>query len=257
MLREAITSTISQTTAPEYVVVCSDGYDAATRAVCDEFSLAKTPVTLIEGVHVGRPSVVRNRAMRCDELRRSRYVAFCDDDDRWLPTKLARQREAMEQGGWAVLGTATTLVDPRGEVMGSQDILQGGSRHVRLRDLASGNTIALSSVMMLTSLWRDLGGFCPAAPTWEDYDLWIRAAVRGARIATLGEPLILYRVHDGLTRRETEVLRRQALAHVHRHIPVAAIRPWSVMAMRRLRGAVRLRSRLRHGARALREKLRG
>lgn len=257
MLREAIASVLAQTQLPEHVIVCSDGYDAETRAVCCEFAGFRPRVILVERPHVGRPSIVRNRALERVELRGSRYVAFCDDDDRWLPSKLKMQREAMEREGWAVLGTRIIPLGTRDESVSADGIREGRRELVGLEDLAAGNRLALSSVMMLTAVWRKLGGFCLGAPTWEDYDLWIRAAVRGAKIGNLGEALVLYRVHDGLSRRETEALRRQALAHIHRHIPLTALRPWGVMAARRVRGVVRLRTRLRQGAWALCGRRRG
>lgn len=252
MLREAIIAILAQTAPADHVVVSNDGFDEDTRAVCREFSGSKRPVILVEGPHVGRPSIVRNRAAERDELRGSLYVAFCDDDDRWLPDKLARQRDVMERDGWDVLGTSMTLLDGRGESIGTFGGLGGRRHRVGLYELAVDNRFALSSVMLSTRLWLELGGFCQSAPTWEDYDLWIRAAVRGARMGNLEDALVLYRVHDGLTSRETDCSRRQAMAHLHLHIPLWAVRPWAVMAMRRLRAGVRLRSRLRAGFGSLR-----
>ena len=91
MLRVALESIAAQTFEHFEVIVVDDGSDADAVRAYDElihsmderFVFHRHPTPGLEGTG---PSAARNRGIR---LARGRFIAFCDDDDRWrLPDHL-------------------------------------------------------------------------------------------------------------------------------------------------------------------------
>src|ERR1700688_1486822 len=86
-LRPAIESVFAQTFEDWELVIADDGSSADTRTYLE--TLDDPPrIKVIWLPHSGRPSVVRNAALR---EARGEYVAFLDSDDVWLPRKLEIQ----------------------------------------------------------------------------------------------------------------------------------------------------------------------
>jgi glycosyltransferase involved in cell wall biosynthesis len=86
LLRRAIASALAQTWEQLEVIVVLDGEDAATQeivaAVDDRRVILLTLITPVGG------SEARNVGARA---ARGRYIALLDDDDEWLPDKIAKQ----------------------------------------------------------------------------------------------------------------------------------------------------------------------
>src|SRR5215469_1268994 len=86
-LRPAIESVYAQTFNDWELIIVDDGSALETRQYLE--SLANEPrVTVVWLEHTGRPSMVRNAALR---RTAGQWVAFMDSDDLWAPRKLERQ----------------------------------------------------------------------------------------------------------------------------------------------------------------------
>src|SRR5438874_6457534 len=128
-------------------------------------------------------------ASRNDGLARvdTDWVAFCDDDDVWSPSKLRQQLRALEQtpsARWASCGVV--FVDDRLRVIGYH---RSGGGDVVAR-LAVDNLVPSgSTVLAATELLLDIGGFDPSLRCCEDWDCWIRLAERSP-LAVADAPLV-------------------------------------------------------------------
>ncbi|BBH66122.1 glycosyl transferase [Actinoplanes sp. OR16] len=118
-------------------------------------------------------------------------VAFCDDDDRWLPDKLRRQVAALLADPDAEFATCAIEVEYEGRTTAR---LAGRSR-VTVDDLARSRMAMLHSSSFLIrrdALAEDAVGLvaedAPGSQN-EDWDLLLRAA-RRAPIVHLDEPLV-------------------------------------------------------------------
>src|SRR5579862_8362060 len=90
-LRPTVESLYAQTFPDWELIVADDGSESETREYLQ--CLAKRPrVTVVWLAHSGRPSMVRNAALR---RAAGEYVAFLDSDDLWAPRKLERQIETL------------------------------------------------------------------------------------------------------------------------------------------------------------------
>jgi teichuronic acid biosynthesis glycosyltransferase TuaG len=179
----ALRSVLAQTEAAMEVLVCDNGSSDETQPRFEDWARRCEMVRYLRlPQNSGGPAPARNLGVR---HARGDWIAFLDDDDRWLPAKLARQRAVMAAGPADVV--ATNALRGSGELYfpDAPPVLRP-SRN----DLLRSNPVITSSVVMR----RRLAGF-PTAP-WlngvEDYAAWLALADRGASFLVLGEPLLRY-----------------------------------------------------------------
>ncbi len=138
-------------------------------------------------------------------------VAFCDDDDEWLPGKLQQQIDRLIASPSAEFVTTAMLVDYDGQ----QTIRTAGKERVTLQDVTRSRMAMLHSSSFL--FWRKamIDGFglvdedIPQSMA-EDWDLLLRAA-RSHSIAHIDEPLV--RIRWGATSYFNESWQDKHAAH--------------------------------------------
>jgi GT2 family glycosyltransferase len=192
-LREAVDSVFRQTRSDWELLIADDGSADSTRSYLE--GLADPRVRLIWLQHTGKPSSVRNAAIK---HARGRYVALLDSDDRWTPDKLATQLEGLGSSPgcrWSYTHfrrmneSGQEIVDPRiarwvphrGWIVEQLLMLQA--------------IIATPSVIVETALLEEVGGFDERFVCCEDYDLWIRLAIKSP-VHVEPAPLCWIRIHS-------------------------------------------------------------
>lgn len=120
-------------------------------------------------------------------------VAFCDDDDIWLPGKLAAQAERLKSRPAAQFATTAMRVDYANE---ASAVRRAGRAQITVDDLARSRFAMLhsSSFLFRRSAMLGTNGFGLVDETitrsmGEDWDLLLRAA-RHAPIEHVDEPLV-------------------------------------------------------------------
>jgi glycosyltransferase involved in cell wall biosynthesis len=93
-IQEQLKSLAGQTHKPYELVVCDDGSADATLSIVDAFSRkAPFPVRIHRNdANLGYP----DNFLKAAKLCKGDWVAFCDQDDVWLPNKLKRVAGAVE-----------------------------------------------------------------------------------------------------------------------------------------------------------------
>jgi glycosyltransferase involved in cell wall biosynthesis len=186
--RAAVESVVEQRPAPLEVLVCDDGSPPTAanelRAWC-----ASLPDVEFVGLapNRGTPAPARNAGIR---RARGEWIAFLDDDDLWLPGKLAAQ--------W------THAISGRWDVISGDGIRHGGRRFFSEQtrpspeptyaDLQSVNPVLLSTALARRGMLLAAGGF-PERRRYggiEDYVLWLALADRGARFLVTEDVLVRY-----------------------------------------------------------------
>jgi len=193
-LRAAVESIFAQTWTDWQLIIADDGSDADTRAYLE--GLEDCPrVRLMCLPHTGRPSVVRNRALR---EARGQYVAFLDSDDVWLPAKLALQIASLRARSsckWSY--TKFVLVDESGNPT-AWALRTGGwptpSGWILEKLIRAETSIALPTVVVSRELLEKIGGFDERLIGSEDYELHLRLAQQ-SEVIGITEPLTLVRRH--------------------------------------------------------------
>jgi glycosyltransferase involved in cell wall biosynthesis len=173
------------------VIICDDGSREATREQLSALAREDARIRYIGLPHGGTPGPARNAGYQSASAP---WVAFLDDDDAWLPGKLARQLTLAETGNVDVIGTNALRSD--GSVYFSS--AEPEWRPTRA-DLLRDNPLIVSSVIVRRDVLDRTGGFRTSrwARGVADYSMWLALADAHARIVVLGEPLVAYESHGG------------------------------------------------------------
>ncbi len=189
LLRRAIDSVYAQESIGERfdveVLVIDDGSTDTTPEVARAYA----------GVRYIRPSTnkgtsgARNIGL---DAASGEYIAFLDDDDSWLPWKLRRQLQALEEypEASAAYGQEVKRSDRAIWVWPDPQDAPTGWMHRSLLTTCPVNT---SSVMIRRSHLDRAGRFDESLRCWEDYDMWLRLALQGP-FRFLPGPAVLYQV---------------------------------------------------------------
>ncbi|HEU5134685.1 MAG TPA: glycosyltransferase [Steroidobacteraceae bacterium] len=191
-LRAAIESVHAQTLADWELIIADDGSDGEAQAYLSQLTDARIRVLRLP--HSGNPSAVRNAAIRNAS---GEFLAFLDSDDLWLPHKLERQLALMSERPtrrWSY--TQIRRIDASGNDASSKGVvpwraLDGDIIEPLLRLEA---LIATPSVIADRNLVLEAGGFDEQQRFCEDYDLWLRLAMR-SEASAFADTLACVRVH--------------------------------------------------------------
>jgi glycosyltransferase involved in cell wall biosynthesis len=192
-LRVAVDCVRAQTLSDWELVIADDGSGTETRDyLLGLASDARIRVLLLP--RSGNPSRARNAAIHA---ARGHHLAFLDSDDTWEPHKLERQLAIMRAAParrWSY--TQVRRIDDHGAEASSEGVrpwraFEGAvvERLLRLEAL-----VAMPSVIAERALVLEAGAFDEQQRYCEDYDLWLRLAVR-SEVTAIAEPLACVRVH--------------------------------------------------------------
>lgn len=191
-LATAIESVFAQTYTRWELIIADDGSGAPTRTYLQSLRDPRVKVTWL--AHSGRPSVVRNAALR---EAHGEYIAFLDSDDIWLPAKLEVQLGSLRRNAgrhWSY--TRFALVDASGNPAAPSRCSDwpAPSGWILEKILNGETVIALPSVMVSRALLEQLGAFDEQLVMCEDDELWLRLAEH-SEADGIDAPLTLVRRH--------------------------------------------------------------
>jgi glycosyltransferase involved in cell wall biosynthesis len=134
------------------------------------------------------------------------YIAFCDDDDLWMPEKLERQVKLLDLNKeLGLVYSDSYIMDENGNLerytlLSSSKLFRGNV----FDKLFQMNFIPMLTVMIRREVLSRVGGFDPKYIIAQDYDLWLRIAEHYP-IDFTEEPLAKYRIHGGSVSRNWEL----------------------------------------------------
>ena len=181
----AIESVLRQTFSDLEILVVDDG---STDDTARKVAAYGERVRYIRKMNGGTGSA-RNRGI---QEARSRYVAFLDGDDLWLPRKLERQMEAFgKEPGLIATQCGAYCVDQDLRVFETRRCVSGKDT---LREfLFFGNLPAFSSTLIARrDVFDRVGGFALDLVILSDWDMACRLAQAGT-LRSVPELLVLYR----------------------------------------------------------------
>jgi glycosyltransferase involved in cell wall biosynthesis len=175
----AVRSVLAQRVDDLEVVVVDDGSDDGTRSVLDALAREDGRVRAVCLDAAGGAPAARNAGIAAST---GAYVAYCDDDDEWLPGKLEAQLAVLD-------------ADPRVVVVGCHHALGDGTEFRGPTELSAADLLwanflgGASNVIVRRSATAP---FDEELATCQDWDHWLRCAETGS-VVVVDEVLVRYR----------------------------------------------------------------
>lgn len=191
---QAVESVLNQTYGNIELIVVDDGSTDHTHKALERY---QGKLTYIYQKRSER-SKARNEGFRHSG---GDYIAFLDSDDLWLPTKIEKQAQLLnEEPDVGLVYTDVQFVDSNGNAHVGAVSWDTPQRAHMYEDLMTHNIITgtTSSVMVRRTCLNDVGLFDESMNTCEDLDLYRRIA-RYYRFRRIDLPLIKFRIHGDNT----------------------------------------------------------
>jgi len=179
---EAIDSVLKQTFREFELIIVDDGSVDNTSEIVSSFDDARVKYIRQENRGV---SAARNTGVLHSSAP---LIAFLDSDDLWFPKKLEAQVSFFESNRDVQICQTEEIWIRNGRRVNPMDKHRKYSGWI-FRQCLPLCIVSPSAVMMRREAFDDLGGFDEGLPACEDYDLWLRAALRYP-IHTLPDALI-------------------------------------------------------------------
>ena len=190
-LPETISSILNQTYQDFEIIIVNDGSLDHIESWAKQQSDSR--IQLISQSNKGLASA-RNMGLA---NARGEYIAFLDADDLWLPAKLEKQVQILDDN-WDIglVYTWISLIDEQGKPQGKlrKNYAQG---NVWL-ELTTHNIVECGSVALVRrECFNKVGLFDINLPfsCSEDWDMWLRIAAY-YKFGLVREPLVYYRCHS-------------------------------------------------------------
>ena len=211
LVGRAVRSALNQTLQGIEVIVVIDGPDHKTVQTLAEIDDQRLRVVNLEE-SMGAPEA-RNVGVR---MARGPWVAFLDDDDEWLPTKLARQLEAAQASKWSHPLVSCGLIAetsegnfewPRREPKNSESLAEYlflRKDHERSEIRLQTSTLMTTKALLMSVPWRKC--------LHDEWDLLLRAsAAEGAGLVFASGTLVIWHSDGGTDRlgQKAGLVRRQ------------------------------------------------
>lgn len=185
-LEQSVQSALEQTTSDLEILILDDASTDHTLSLARALAKKDSRIQIvINDTNLG-VAATRNRGI---EAAKGEYVAFLDADDLWLPDKLERQYQAIEESGAELCYTAYSFIDSNGCPIRK---LYNVPLTVDLQALLRENVIGLSSVLVKRKVLRMVrmqGDYLH-----EDYVFWLELLRTGVRTVGINQPLMQYRI---------------------------------------------------------------
>lgn len=183
-IKEAVNSILFQTFQNFEIIVVDDGSGSEHQ----DIRLAEDQrIKYFRRPHKG-PAAARNYGV---SVSSGKYIAFLDSDDLWDKSKLDKQIKYLREKPEHKICYTNEKWIRNGEHLNQM------KKHQKYHGWIFDKCLPLciiscSSIIMEREIFNDLGGFDESLPVCEDYDLWLRMALRHP-IAYLDERLIVKR----------------------------------------------------------------
>ena len=189
-VQEAINSVLEQTYPNFEIIVVDDGSSDDTDKILSKYG---TRIHYKYQKNQGE-SVARNQGVASAT---GEYIAFLDDDDLWLPEKLARQVEILDENpDIGLVATQGFLIDQHSNLIPDRYAFPKHSTGlVELPEIILNSPIGPSSSIVRRSVLAKIGAFDPLLKYGEDWDFVIRTGVHFS-IFYLNEPLVYMRAQS-------------------------------------------------------------
>ena len=205
-VRKAVESVLEQTYHDWELIVVDDGSTDGSTEIVSKYSNPHIQIVRLEE-NVG-VSNARNKGI---SLSKAPYLTFLDADDWWEPTFLEEMAGLIERHpdagiygtGYCIVKNGKKRVAPIGV---DNSFTEGEINYCQVYAKTLCMPLWTGSVCIPRVIFEETGGFKPHLKLGEDFDLWIRIALKH-KVVFLNKPLSNYNQDVDITYRGTHHLR--------------------------------------------------
>lgn len=195
MLKRCVDSVLSQTYKNIELIIVDDSPEDYIFREEVKFFLNNydDKIYYIQHKHNMGANIARNTGV---DSSNGKYIAFLDDDDEWLPTKLEKQYKVIcnQPNVALVYCKAQVINENSGDTKPIINWMYRGNQHQRL---LKQNIIGSNSFVLVDKeKFYLVGKYDETLPSNQDYDLFIRLT-KDYEIDFIDEVLVNYYIHDG------------------------------------------------------------
>lgn len=211
-IAEALDSVFAQTFSDYEIVVINDGCPD-TEALERVLAPYRDRITYLKQPN-GGPSQARNAGIVASSAP---FVAFLDGDDVWEPSYLERQLSFLRENPSidAVYSDGVIIGDHPDAGRRLMDLSPSEGEVTFARLVTQECTVFLPLTARREAIVR-AGMFTPQFRNVEDFDLWLRMLLSGAKFAYQRLPLFRYRRRKGSLSEDSVAMRRAAVQVLER-----------------------------------------
>lgn len=197
-LKRAIDSVVNQTYKNIELIVINDApHEYKIREEIKELLENYNMIPITYFIHEKNMGACQARNTGIEKAR-GNLVAFLDDDDEWLPTKLEKQYELMKKEDVDLVYCSHYEINKNQKVKLVEEQLainkKIGNDFERL--LCENYIGSTSYPLIKLEVIKRVGGFNTDLKSSQDYELWLRIT-KEFNIAYLNEPLVKYYITSG------------------------------------------------------------
>ena len=189
-LNQTLTSIAKQKFKDWKLYVNNDGSNDNTFIILKKFKDKFKNTTIINQKNIGQVKA-KNKLLKI--IDDHKYIAFIDSDDVWHSEKLARQIKYLEGSKYSLCYTDGFYINKNNTILSEIGI---NSQYFGscLRSFLISNAIVFSSVLIDSSIIKEVGFFDESLDACENWDLWTRISEKN-EIIGIKEKLVYYRKH--------------------------------------------------------------
>ncbi|MDR1653874.1 MAG: glycosyltransferase [Prevotellaceae bacterium] len=191
-VEKALQSVANQTFKEFEVIVVDDGSTDNSLEIVKNMRGINCELRIIEQANSG-VSTARNNGVR---VARYNYIVFLDADDWWADNFLAQMAALINDFPDAAMWASSYFKVKNGKVTPakigvSQDFTRGYFDYVMAYSRSPWMPIWTGATVMRKEIYDEMGGFKPTLKLGEDFDLWMRVALK-YRTVLINKPLSFY-----------------------------------------------------------------
>ena len=185
-IEKSINSILKQSYENFEIIIINDEINKNSSELLKKVSKIDTRIKVFENKKNSGAGESRNKGI---QYSKGEYIAFCDCDDLWKPSKLEKQIKFMKNSNLKFSFTAYDVIDENENKIGYRQ----ADDFINFEKLEKSCDIGLSTVLLKKNIFDDTSFRFPNLVTKEDYVLWIMMAKSNIEMRGINQNLSSWR----------------------------------------------------------------